>query len=224
MRGIPLRNTWIGHEEADILTNIQKSSDSLGNALQSMKHTEEDPNSTQRVNWKQKISEEKKNLISLEHKHIEFQNASSVGLLLYFEKNGGCPVELLSSKRNEQISVFLNTVTLQMQGELSNSPSKRFSGHVTQLISVTVKAQSLMDFMHDIVQAKHVSTRRQSADIHLLTEDNFTAKMTRAGIPTFTWTDELQQIDADLPWVQHTASWWKSCGSPCISRGGLLIL
>jgi formyltetrahydrofolate hydrolase len=63
------------------------------------------------VNWKQKLSEEKKNLISLEHKHIEFQNASSVGLLLYFEKNGGCPVELLSSKRNEQISVFLNTVT-----------------------------------------------------------------------------------------------------------------
>jgi len=25
-----------------------------------MKHAEEDPNSTQRVNWKQKISEEKK--------------------------------------------------------------------------------------------------------------------------------------------------------------------
>ena len=116
MRGIPLRNTWIGHEEADILTNIQKSSDSLGNAQQSMKLAEEEPNSTQRVHWKQKLSEEEKNLISLGRKHPELQNASSVGMLRYFEEHGGCPVELRSSKRNEEISVFLNTVTLQMQG------------------------------------------------------------------------------------------------------------
>ena len=111
MRGIPLRNTWIGHEEADIITDIRKSRRAVRNAQQSMKHAEEDPNSTQRVNWKQKISEEKKKLILLERKHIEFQNTSRVGQLLYFEKNGGCPVELRSSKSNEQISFFLNTVT-----------------------------------------------------------------------------------------------------------------
>ena len=116
MRGIPLLNTWIGHEEADIITDIRKSRRAVRNAQQSMQHAEEDPNSTQRVNWKQKISEEQKKLILLERKHIEFQNTSRVGQLLYFEKNGGCPVELRSSKTNEQISVFLNIVTLQMQG------------------------------------------------------------------------------------------------------------
>lgn len=38
------------------------------------------------------------------------QNTSMVGLLRYFEENGGCPVELRSSKRNEQISAFVDTV------------------------------------------------------------------------------------------------------------------
>ena len=38
------------------------------------------------------------------------QNTSSVGLLRYFAENGGCPVELRSSKRNEEISIFLNTI------------------------------------------------------------------------------------------------------------------
>jgi hypothetical protein len=116
MRGIPLLNTWIGHEEADIITNIRKSRRAVRNAQQSMKDAEEDHNNIERVNWKQKVSEEKENLRSLQQKHLEFQNASSVGMLRYFEENGGCPVELRSSKRDEEISVFLNTVTLQMQG------------------------------------------------------------------------------------------------------------
>jgi drug/metabolite transporter (DMT)-like permease len=116
MRGIPLLNTWIGHEEADIITNIRKSRRAVRNAQQSMKDAEEDHNNIERVNWKQKVSEEKENLRSLQQKHLEFQNASSVGMLRYFEEHGGCPVELRSSKRNEEISVFLNTVTLQMQG------------------------------------------------------------------------------------------------------------
>jgi hypothetical protein len=38
------------------------------------------------------------------------QNTSTIGLLRYFEGNGGCPLELTSSKRNEQISRFLDTV------------------------------------------------------------------------------------------------------------------
>jgi len=115
MRGIPLLNTWIGHEEADIITNIRKSRRSLRNAEQSMKDAEEDHNDSERVTWKQKVLEEKKNLSLLQQKHLKFQNASSVGLLRYFEENGGCPVELRSSKRNEEISVFLNTVVSLMQ-------------------------------------------------------------------------------------------------------------
>jgi len=60
MRGIPLLNTWVGREEANL------------------------------------------------------KNASKVGLLRNFEENGGCPVELRSSKRTEEVSVFINTVTSQM--------------------------------------------------------------------------------------------------------------
>jgi hypothetical protein len=41
---------------------------------------------------------------------LALENTSSVGLLRYFEENGGCPVELRSSKRNEQISAFVDTV------------------------------------------------------------------------------------------------------------------
>lgn len=80
-----------------------------------MKDAEEDHNDSERVTWKQKVLEEKKNLSLLQQKHLKFQNASSVGLLRYFEENGGCPVELRSSKRNEEISVFLNTVVSLMQ-------------------------------------------------------------------------------------------------------------
>jgi hypothetical protein len=116
MRGIPLLNTWIGHEEADIITDIRKSRRAVRWAQQSIKDAEEDNDDGERTNWEQKLSEEKENLRSLQQKHLELQNASSVGLLRTFElENGGCPVELRSSKRNEEISVFLNTVTLQMQ-------------------------------------------------------------------------------------------------------------
>jgi hypothetical protein len=38
------------------------------------------------------------------------QNTSSIGLLRYFEENGGCPVELRSSKHKEQTSAFFDTV------------------------------------------------------------------------------------------------------------------
>lgn len=41
---------------------------------------------------------------------VAAQNTSSVGLLRYFEENGGCPVELRSSKHNEQISAFFDRV------------------------------------------------------------------------------------------------------------------
>ena len=41
---------------------------------------------------------------------VATQNTSMVGLLRYFEENGGCPVELRSSKRNEQISAFVDIV------------------------------------------------------------------------------------------------------------------
>jgi len=72
MRGIPLLNTWVGHEENEKLKLIQQE-------------------------------------------HLRIQNTSSVGLLRYFEENGGCPVELRSSKSQEQISIFLKTALSQMQ-------------------------------------------------------------------------------------------------------------
>ena len=116
IRGIPLLNTWLGHDEADLITIIRKSRRAVRWAQQSIKDAEEDNDDGERTNWEQKLSEEKENLRSLQQKHLELQNASSVGLLRSFElENGGCPVELRSSKRNEEISVFLNTVTLQMQ-------------------------------------------------------------------------------------------------------------
>ena len=115
IRGIPLLNTWLGHDEADIITSIRKSRRAVRWAQPSIKDAEKDNGDGERTNWEQKLSEEKEKLRSLQQKHLELQNASSVGLLRSFEENGGCPVELRSSKRNEEISVFLNTVTLQMQ-------------------------------------------------------------------------------------------------------------
>jgi hypothetical protein len=81
----------------------------------SIKDAGEHHDNSERATLEQKLSKEMENLRSLEEKLLILQNASRVGQLRLFVENGGCPVELRSSKKNEEISVFLNTVTLQMQ-------------------------------------------------------------------------------------------------------------
>ncbi len=95
------------------------------------------------------------------------------------------------------------------------------SAHVTNLSPVTAKPQSLLDLVNEIAAKKQISTPRQSGDIRLVTEDNFTAKMEHAGIPILMWMDERKEVAGDLPWVLHTASWWNSSGKPYISSDSL---
>jgi hypothetical protein len=93
-----------------------------------------------------------------------------------------------------------------------------------KLSTVTSKPPSLLDFVNQIAATKKGITPRQSAEIRLLTEDNFTAKMKHAGIPFFPWIDERKEVDRDLPWVLHTALWWNSSGKPYISSDGLAYM
>jgi hypothetical protein len=116
IRGIPLLSTWLGlSDEAAIITSIQESRRSVRNTQQSIKDAEEHDDNGERATLEQKLSKEEDHLRSMQEKLLILQNASRVGQLLLFVENGGCPVELRSSKKNEEISVFLNTVTLQMQ-------------------------------------------------------------------------------------------------------------
>jgi hypothetical protein len=93
--------------------------------------------------------------------------------------------------------------------------------HYFKLSAVTEKPQSLLNFVNDIAATRKISTPRQSADIRLVTEDNFSSRMINAGIPFFTWIDVRMEVGGNLPWVLHTASWWNSSRKPCISLDSL---
>jgi len=121
-------------------------------------------------------------------------------------------IRLAISKDNRRTHLVLSSQRVH-QGNITISSSSHLSGSTVNEADASKEIwPSLLRFLSrlnasEIIRFSH--DMRKTEVVKLGRGDVFSKRLRDAGIQCFAWVDPEQELFDDVPWVQHTASWWK---------------